>query len=167
MIEIKCSPHNRGGKRNRNNVKYIVIHYTANKGDSAKNNGNYFARPHNPKSSAHFFIDQAGNIVQSVEMFYTAYSVGGARYSNYKKTGGAKYYRKCTNANSVSIELCDNLDKDPSAKQIQATKECIKYIRKYCPNAGIIIRHFDVTGKSCPARMLNESKWAKFKAQVE
>jgi 23S rRNA pseudouridine955/2504/2580 synthase len=30
------------------------------------------------------------------------------------------------------------------------------------PNAKTIIRHFDVNGKYCPARMVDESKWKKF-----
>ncbi len=29
-------------KRSRKNVKYIVIHYTGNNGDTAKNNATYF-----------------------------------------------------------------------------------------------------------------------------
>jgi N-acetylmuramoyl-L-alanine amidase CwlA len=66
------------------------------------------------------------------------------------------------NANSVSIELCDNLNKDPSSAQIKAVKKCIKYIRKYCPNATKVIRHFDVTGKHCPARMMDDKVWKKF-----
>lgn len=30
------------GSRNGNNIKYIVLHYTGNKGDTAKNNVDYF-----------------------------------------------------------------------------------------------------------------------------
>ena len=30
------------GSRGGNSIKYIVIHYTGNKGDTAKNNGTYF-----------------------------------------------------------------------------------------------------------------------------
>ena len=33
---------NYGGKRSTDNIKYIVIHYTGNDGDSDENNGKYF-----------------------------------------------------------------------------------------------------------------------------
>lgn len=163
---IKASPHNYGVKRNRNNVSFIVIHYTAGNGDTAEAEGKYFSRPHDPKTSAHFFIGQDGHIIKSVPLDHVAYSVGGSKYADCKQTGGGKYYGMCTNANSVSIEMCDNLKKDPSEKQKKAVKECIKYIKKYCKNAFIIVRHFDVTGKHCPARMMDNKKWNKFKSEI-
>ena len=38
-------------------VKYIVVHYTANDGDTAKNNADYYARE-SIKASAHYFVDE-------------------------------------------------------------------------------------------------------------
>ena len=38
-IQRKISPYNHSGV---NNIQYIVIHYTGNRGDSAKNNADYF-----------------------------------------------------------------------------------------------------------------------------
>ena len=94
-------------------------------------------------------------------MYYTAWAVGKDYRSG--RVGEAKYYKKCTNANSVSIELCDCATKDPSKEQIAAVKRLIdKLIKKKCPNAVTIIRHFDVNGKNCPARMIDEKKWADF-----
>ena len=46
---------NFGGARNA--VRFIVVHYTANKGDTAKNNADYFARE-KVGASAHFFVDE-------------------------------------------------------------------------------------------------------------
>lgn len=165
MKSIKCNPKNYGAVRSRDKVKFIVIHYTANKNDTAENNGNYF-KNNAVKASAHFFIDREGNIVKSVPLNRIAWSVGGKKYPS---TKGAKYYGVCTNANSVSIELCDIVDKQPSEAQIQATIKCIKYIRKYCANIvsmSQIIRHYDVTGKLCPGSMIDTSKWNKFKARL-
>ena len=166
MKTIKCSPFDYGYKRDRRNVTYIVIHYTAVDGDTAEGEGRYFSRPHSPKSSAHFFIGQDGHVVKSVALDHVAYSVGGEKWSDCVHTGGGSLYRHCTNANSVSIELCDNLHKDPSEAQIRAVKDTIKYIRQYCPNAETVIRHFDVTGKHCPARMMNSAKWKEFKKAI-
>lgn len=161
-IKIPCNPANYGSRRSHNDVWYIVIHYTAGTKDTAENEGNYFAR-NKVKASAHFFVDRTGKIVKSVDLSRVAWSVGGKKYPN---TKGGKYYGKCTNNNSVSIELCAIADKDPSAKQIQAVRECIQYIQTHCPNAKIIIRHYDVTGKLCPLRMVDENKWKEFKEQL-
>lgn len=152
-------------KRNRKNIKYIVIHNTGNKGDTAKNNANYFAKSNTRQAGAHFFVDQNGIVYKSVSMDRTAWSVGGAKYSG---TEGGKYYNKCTNYNSVSIELCDIYDKEPSAKMIKSTKKLIKHIRRWCPNAKTIIRHWDVNGKECPYIMSskNNAAWNKFKDKI-
>lgn len=150
--------------RNRKNVKYIVIHYTGNTGDTAKNNALYFKNTNTRQAGAHFFVDGKGEIYKSVNMNRTAWAVGGSKYAN---TNGGSYYGKCTNANSVSIELCD-CTKNYTEKQAEATKELIKYIQKYCPNAKTIIRHWDVNGKECPRPMIGKgsSMWKGFKKKI-
>ena len=45
---------------NNKKNKYIVIHYTANDGDTAVNNGNYF-KNNAVKASAHYFVDKTNN----------------------------------------------------------------------------------------------------------
>ena len=155
-----------GGTRALSSVVAIVIHYTGVANDTAENEGRYFANGNTRTAGAHFYVGQDGTVVQSVDMKRIAWSVGGARYSNYKSTGGAKYYGKFKNANTVSIELCDNATKDPSDKQAAAVKDLIAEIRKSCPNTKTIIRHFDVTGKPCPARMCNDSAWSTFLKRI-
>lgn len=155
-----------GSKRSLKDIFYIVIHFTAGKGDTAKNEGAYFATRNKIKAGAHFFVGQDGTIVKSVNMNRTAWAVGGNKWTDCNKTGGGKYYKICTNANSISIELCDNATKDPSNAQVNATKDLIRYIRSKCPNAKKIIRHFDVNGKYCPIRMMNEKKWKAFKVRI-
>ena len=41
-----AKPISYGGKRNLNDVKYIVIHFTGNKGDTAKNNALFLSLIH-------------------------------------------------------------------------------------------------------------------------
>lgn len=157
-------------KRKKNTIKYIVIHYTAGENDTAKNEVDYFAKTNTRQAGAHFFVDRKGKVGRSIPMNRSAWAVGGDQRSGQK--GEAKYYGKCTNYNSVSIELCGNLTKDPSEKQIKAVKKLVKYIRKYCPNAKTIIRHWDVNGKQCPARMVGQAsttsgkRWTKFKKAI-
>jgi len=153
-------------KRDRKDVKYIVIHNTGNKGDTAVNNGDYFAHGNVRAAGSHFFVDQKGDVVKSINLNRTAFSVGGNKYSDCSVTGGGKLYGEVTNANSVSIELCDIIDKEPSEEMLKAIWRTIKYIRKYCPNAQTIVRHFDVNGKHCPQKMTDEDAWNKFQLKL-
>lgn len=158
-------------KRRKKNIKYIVIHYTGNKNDKAESNAKYFAQSNTRQAGAHFFVDREGKVYRSIPMNRTAWAVGGDQRSGMK--GEAKYYNKCTNYNSVSIELCDIADKEPSNAQTKATRNLVKYIHTYCPNAKTIIRHWDVNGKKCPARMVGNKvtkggkSWAKFKDKIK
>lgn len=147
-----------GSKRDRKNVYYIVVHYTGNKGDTAKNNANYFATSNTRAAGAHFFVDKQGEIWRSIPIKRVAYAVGGNQKTGAK--GEAGYYGKCTNENSVSIELCDCIN-DVNWTQIVAVRKLVQYIQKKCPNAKAIIRHWDVNGKDCPAPMTgaNNAKW--------
>lgn len=173
--KMLANSHAHGGTRVLSSVKYIVIHYTGGNGDTAKNEATYFANSNTRSAGAHYFVGQDGTVYLSVELNVTAWSVGGSKYSNTGTTGGGAYYGTCTNANSVSIELCDNATKDPSAKQIEATRLLVQHIQSQCPNAKTIIRHFDVTGKDCPARMAPDNasnktecnnRWNDFKKKI-
>jgi len=163
---IKARSNSYGRKRDRKDVKYIVIHYTGNKNDTALANANYFAKTNTRTAGAHFFVDRKGTVIKSVAMNLVAWSVGGL-YT--RKNGAGEYYGKCTNSNSVSIELCDVATKAPSLEQTKAVKKLIKHIRKYCPNAKTIIRHWQVNGKKCPARMTGKAnkEWNQFLISIK
>lgn len=156
---------NYGSKRSTQKIKHIAIHFTANDGDTDEANGRYFAN-NTVRASAAFFVDD-DSVTESVPANYVAYSVGGAKYSDCKKTGGGKFYGKCTNTNSISIEICDDVKNGkiyPSEKTIEnaiaLTKDLMK---KYNVPQSKVIRHFDVTGKRCPAYWCgskeNDKKW--------
>lgn len=153
---------NYGNKRPLSNIKYIVIHYTGNKGDTAQNNLDYFANGNTRQAGAHFFVDKKGKVGKSIAMSRTAWAVGGDHRSGRK--GEAAYFGKCTNANSVSIELCDMCLKT-NWEQMLVTRKLVKYIQSKCPNAKTVIRHWDVNGKECPAPFIGTSneKWIEFK----
>lgn len=170
LSALRC---NYGDARKTSNIKYIAIHYTANDGDTALSNAKYFARG-NRGASAHYFVD-SNNIVQSVEDNYVAWSVGGSKYSDCSKTGGGKFYGMCTNNNSISIELCDDVKNGtiyPSEVTIKNAVELTKMLmEKYNISINNVIRHFDVTGKRCPAYWCGDSeknaKWQSFKNRLE
>lgn len=158
LIQAKKVSYDYQRKRKRKDVKYIVVHFTSNKGDTAKGNCNYFAYINTRQAGAHIFGDQGGKFLRSIRMNRTAWSVGGLFTL---KNGAGSYYGKCTNYNSISIELCDIVNKKPSKAMLKGLKKTIKYIQRWCPNATTIIRHWDVNGKECPARMIgkNNKEW--------
>ena len=142
-------------------IEYIVIHYTANNGDTAKNNVDYFSRTPNLSASAHYFVDE-NEVWQSVQDKDTAWHCGGSTYK----------HKSCRNANSIGIELCSRKDtsgkyyfKDATVKRAAALTKNL--MDKYNIPATNIIRHYDVTGKICPAPMVNDEKqWKDFLAML-
>lgn len=155
----KAISYDSSKKRLLKSITYIVIHYTGNSNDTAKGNASYFATSNTRQAGAHFFVDKGGVIYKSINMNRIAWSVGG-KYST--SNGAGSYYGKCTNTNSVSIELCDCINGTNWSQKV-ATRKLVKYIQKHCPNANTIIRHWDVNGKACPAPMTGKSnkKWMK------
>lgn len=160
MKFIRAKSISYGPVRPYENVEAIVIHYTGNIGDTAVGNCRYFASGNQRAAGAHIFVDQSGDYCKSVPLSRPAWSVGVFFTYAY---GGAKYWGKLNNYNTVSIEMCDCATKDPSKKMIKSLKKIIKYIRKHCPNANKIVRHWDICGKSCPARMTgtDNERWEK------
>lgn len=155
---------NYGDQRVLSNIKYIVIHYTANDGDTDEANANYFKGAYRG-ASAHYFVDD-DSITQSVPDNYAAYSVGGNKYNN----AGGTLYGVATNANTLNIEMCDtvkdgryNVSENTLANTIALVKE---KMQQYNIPADHVIRHYDVNGKPCPAYYVDESAWATFKARL-
>lgn len=148
---------------------YIVIHYVGGTG-SAKENCKYFAEG-NKNASAHFFIDHNGDIYQSVEVKDSAWHCGSQ--TGYK-------HPKCRNTNSIGIELCCRTTGDKSKADsnwyfedatVESAIELVKELMKeYNIPADHVIRHYDVTGKICPAPyVFNTGKhtWAQFQAAIK
>ena len=141
--------------RNGNSVKYIVLHYTGNKGDTANNNAVYF-NGGNRNASAHYFVDDNG-IVQVVEEYNAAWAVG---------DGKGKY--GITNQNSISIEMCCNSNGIISEKTESNTVELVKYLqKKYNISNNNVVRHYDASRKVCPNWSAdNWSRWTSFKDKL-
>lgn len=162
---ILSNRQNYGEKRSIGNIKYIVIHYTGNDGDTAVANGHYF-KNNIVKTSSHYFVDD-NNIIQSVPDDYIAWAVGGNKYSDCSRTGGGTVYGICTNSNSVSVEMCDTVKNGTFDFTNKTINNAITLIRelmdKYNIDISRVIRHFDVTGKKCPLPYVGADNWNKFK----
>ncbi len=150
---------NHGGTRDTGDIRYLVVHYTGNKGDTAKNNALYFSRDV-AKASAHYFVDES-EIWQSVEENVVAWHCGG----ELQGSGGHKFHRLCTNSNSIGVEIC-MLDKQGALRQ-GSMDNALPLLRalmaKYNIPADRVIRHYDVTGKLCPQPLVSAKAWDSFK----
>lgn len=164
-------------KRLKADIKYIVIHYVGALG-GALDNVNFYASG-NRNASADFFVGHNGEIYQAVD-YYNAYSwhCGGGLQG----AGGASFYGKCTNKNSIGIEMCvkkrststmNATDKDWYFTD-QTYQSTIQLVRQLMAELGIdashVIRHYDVNGKTCPNPFVYNTgsyTWAGFKAAVK
>lgn len=165
----KAASGNHGGSRTAQQIKYLVLHYTGNDGDSDEANGEFFAK-NIVKASAHYFVDD-DSVTQSVPDLDIAWAVGGSKWADCGETGGGKLYGIVTNSNSISVELCDvkrdGVYRASEATLANAIELCRDLMVKYDIPIENVFRHFDVTGKHCPAYMMDEAEWMKFKARLK
>lgn len=148
-------------KSTTKNNKYIVIHYTANDGDTAMNNAKYFYSE-SRGASAHYFVDE-NEIVQVVSDENIGWHCG---------TTGSYVHSECRNNNSIGIEMCSRKYSDGSYyikdEVVASTIELTKHLMSlYDIPVENILMHYHVTGKSCPAPfVLNTALWTNFKNKL-
>ena len=131
-------------------VDRIVVHFTATLA-SARNNATYFARNEGQGASAHYFVDDiTPEIYQSVAEGDTAWHAGDWQM----------------NCRAIGIEVV-SAGEDFSATEVEKLGWLVrKLMAKYGIGASGVIRHYDVTGKLCPAPYVAASKWAALKAAI-
>lgn len=162
-IQKKLTPYNFTLMSNKKNL-YIVIHYVGAV-STAKNNADYYARE-KLQASAQYFVDKI-SIWQSVEDKDKAWHCGGGLQGS----NGHKFHGICTNSNSIGIEMCCKKDKNGNwyfePETVKNTVDLVKMLmKKYNIPIDRVIRHYDVTGKNCPAPYVNETKWQGFKDKI-
>lgn len=154
-INKLITPYNRTVSKGRS-IKYLVIHYVGATG-GAEANCKYYAN-NKLSASAHYFVGHAGEIWQSVEDKDIAWHCG-AKSCRHKSA---------RNSNSIGIELCCR--KNPwrfEQATVDSAVELVQYLMaKYGIPAQNIIRHYDVTGKNCPAPYVSDTAaWNAFRAR--
>ncbi len=145
-------------QRKLSDIAYLVVHYTGNRGDTAKNNADYFAREVTG-TSAHYFVDER-EVWQSVPENHAAWHCG---------TKGTYYHPACRNANSIGVEVC-MLDKQGRVRQASVDRAAAlvrELMRKHGIPADRVVRHYDVTHKDCPAPMVSDpALWRAFQTKL-
>ena len=153
-ITRKISKYNFSSRKG-NSIKYIVLHYTGNKQDSALGNANYF-NGGDRNASAHYFVDN-NSIYQVVEESNAAWSVG----DGYGRYG-------ITNYNSINIEMCTSGNYNVSDQTENNVVELVKTLMaKYGVSIDRVVRHYDASRKVCPNWSDNNwSRWSNFKSKL-
>ena len=157
MEFIACNTANYRAGRTQP-VRYIVMHYTANNGDTARNNCDYYHRVGGLQASAHYFVDEHG-AMQSVREGDTAWHCGARAY----------WHPECRNANSIGIEMCSRKRADGSyyikpETVANAAALAKDIMQRYGIDTDHVLRHYDVTGKRCPMPWVDDpAQWTAFK----
>ena len=160
MEFVSCDPSNYRAGRTQP-VRYIVMHYTANNGDTAKNNCDYYHRVGGLQASAHYFVDEHG-AMQSVREGDTAWHCGARAY----------WHPECRNGNSIGIEMCSRKRADGSYYILPETVAnaaalAREIMQRYGIDTDHVLRHYDVTGKRCPMPWVDDpAQWVAFKEML-
>lgn len=160
MEFVSCDPSNYRAGRTQP-VRYIVMHYTANNGDTAKNNCDYYHRVGGLQASAHYFCDEHG-AMQSVRECDTAWHCGARAY----------WHPECRNGNSIGIEMCSRKRADGSyyikpETVANAAALAREIMQRYGIDTDHVLRHYDVTGKHCPMPWADDpAQWTAFLAML-
>lgn len=148
-------------------VEYLVIHYVGASG-GAQANARYYHNTPGIGASAHYFVGHAGEgapIYASVAEGDTAWHCG--------RADGKYVHPYCRNANSIGVELCCHQDAGGGWYFDRATLErgaalARDIMARYQIPPGRVVRHYDVTGKCCPAPfVLDPAAWAGWRAGLE
>ena len=151
------SPNFNLPKRVKNRIKFIIIHYTGMKKESAA-----IKRLQDPKSkvSSHYLIKRNGEIINLVPDLFEAWHAGNSSWKHFKSL----------NKNSIGIEITNpghqHGYKKFSKKQIFSLQKLLKIlIKKYKIKKNYVLGHSDISpgrkkdpGEKFPWEMLAKNK---------
>ena len=156
-ITQNYSPNFNTPKRQKKNIKYIIVHYTG-----MKNQLSALNRLTNYKSkvSAHYFVKKNGKILNLVPDLYEAWHAGKSSWKNIQSL----------NRYSIGVEIQnsghENSYEKYSNKQINSVKKLLRFLTKrYRVNCKNILGHSDIAPnrKKDPGEKFPWKKLAKVK----
>lgn len=163
--DYPCHPKNYQGRRAQK-VTWLVYHYVGALGD-AEQNAYYYGTTPGIGASAHLFVGHGpeAEVWASVPEDCVASHCG--------RTDGKYKHPICRNANSIGIELCCHrrpdgtwyFDRETIDRGVELGRDIMA---RYGIDADHVLRHYDVTGKTCPAPfVLDPAAWETFKKRLE
>ena len=135
-ITQNYSPNFNTPKRQKKNIKYIIIHYTGMKNELSALNR---LTDYKSKVSAHYFITKNGKIINLVPDLYEAWHAGKSNWKNIQSL----------NRYSIGVEIQNsghqNLYEKYSNKQMNSVKKLLRFLTKrYRVNCKNILGHSDI-----------------------
>ena len=135
-ITNNYSPNFNTYKRQKKNIKYIIIHYTGMKNELSALNK---LTDHKSKVSAHYFIKKNGKILNLVPDLYEAWHAGKSNWKNIQSL----------NRYSIGIEIQnsghENFYEKFSNRQMNSVKKLLRFLtKKYRVNCRNILGHSDI-----------------------
>lgn len=163
-LDAPSARHGRTGKP-LNSIG-VLVHYVGNPGSQAINNRNYFESGSNGNYvSAHYIVGLQGEVIQCVPENERAAHAGksyAAQYNELAKTNNSQY---------LGIETCHP---DTSGKFSSVTRvSLVELVADICLRHNFdpynhVLRHYDVTGKSCPLYYVNKfTEWCNLRTAFE
>ena len=160
-VSTKYSPNFSLPKRTKNQIKFVIIHYTGMLKETLAINR--LCNP-NAKVSSHYFIKKNGEILELVPDLYESWHAGKSYWKKYKNLN--KY--------SIGIEIQnsghDNHYENFTSKQMNSLKRLLKVLIKiYKIKNENILGHSDIApyrkkdpGEKFPWRILSKIKLSKW-----
>ena len=156
-VATSYSPNFNFPKRSKNRIKFIILHYTGMKKESAA-----IKRLQDPKSkvSSHYLIKKNGQIINLVPDRYEAWHAGVSSWQNFK----------FLNKNSIGVEVTNPGHQHGyinfSSKQISSLKKLLNFlIKRYKIKKNCILGHSDISpgrkkdpGEKFPWELLSKNK---------
>ena len=137
---------------------HLVVHWTANegKGANAVANAKYFAKA-TRAASAHYIVDDKV-IIRCIPEDEMAYHVGAKAYTAWSKAN----LGLSPNSKTIGIEICVNSDGLFWQTYSNTCRLCADIMKRHGWKIDRLIRHYDVTGKNCPAFLMDDVKANKY-----
>lgn len=146
-----------GRTNTKREIKYVVIHETANTnaGANANNNVSYLMnQAQREQLSWHYTVDD-NEIIQTLPDDEMGYHAGDSRTT----PGG--------NANGIGIEICVNSDGDYEKAVDNAAKLAAYLLKLHKLTIDDLKQHHDFSDKNCPMIMRDSEAWSNFCKMVE
>lgn len=166
---INVNKFSRPGIKNYG-IKGLIMHYTANNGGTARNHKTYFNNLNDIYASAHLFVDD-NEAICIIPLNEVAYHANDTVKYNSDGTIYKPLYSKIGNANfgAIGLEMCLDKNGNITEKTFQNSVKAVKELVAKYPaiTRNTIWRHYDVTGKNCPAPWVSKpSELERFKEAV-
>jgi N-acetylmuramoyl-L-alanine amidase len=156
-MTINYSPNFDLKKRDKNEIKYLIYHYTGMKNDklAIKKLTSF-----NSNVSCHYYITKSGNLIQMVPDLYVAWHAGKSNWDNHKSL----------NYKSIGIEVSNPGHGNGYRKFTDKQIKCLirisnLVIKKYNINKNRILGHSDIAplrkldpGEKFPWKLLSKKK---------